>query len=243
MIKHNIKIFSDFDGTATKMDVGNLIFRTFSGDGIIPLIKSWKNYEISSRQLLTEECRMINMNSIEELYSLIDRQELDDYFIDFCKICDDNDIQLFIVSDGLDVYINRILNRYELNYIPFYSNKFNYSTDENGKIKFLPEFPYTDSECDKCGNCKRNHVLYNSEEDDLIIYIGDGSSDRCPVDCADIIFAKRELASYCRSKKIPFIEFSNFNDINNKLNEFLNRKRIKKRRQAELKRKEIFMQG
>jgi 2-hydroxy-3-keto-5-methylthiopentenyl-1-phosphate phosphatase len=239
----NIKIFTDFDGTTTKADVGNLIFRTFAGDSILPIIKSWKNNEITSKQLLSDECNLVNLRDIKELYTLIDKQELDDYFLEFCKICDDNGIKLYILSDGMDVYIDRILNRYELNYIPFFSNKFSSSNSYDGKVIFKTDFPYTDSECEKCGNCKRNHLLYNSEDENLVIYIGDGYSDRCPIEYADIVFAKRELASYCNSRKIPFTEFSTFKDINEKLRLLLERKRVKKRRQAELKRKEIFMQG
>ena len=238
----NIVVFSDFDGTATKVDVGNLIFRTFAGDAIFPIIQSWRKNEISSRELLTRECELVNLNSIDELLALIDRQELDDYFVQFANFCYDKKIDIFIVSDGMDIYIDKILNKHNLDYIPFFANKFEFKI-ENNKVVFLPEFPHTDSECLKCGNCKRNHLLYNSFDDDIIVYIGDGYSDRCPVEYADVVFAKRELASYCTSAKIPFTEFSNFNDIIKKMELIVGRKRNKKRRQAELKRNEVFIQG
>lgn len=243
MNKNRIKIFSDFDGTATKFDVGHLIFKTFAGEGIRPIIQDWKNNLISSKELLTRECELINIDRIEDLYNLIDKQELDDFFVEFCSFTESNGIELFLVSDGLDVYIKRILAKYELNYISYYANHFEYKTSDEGRILFIPSFPYTDSECHKCGNCKRNHLLYNSEDEDFVIYIGDGYSDRCPVEFADLVFAKRELASYCNSKKIPFTEFTNFNDIKDKVALLLEKKRLKRRRQAELRRKEIFMQG
>ena len=241
-MKQSITIFSDFDGTISKVDVGNLIFKTFAGEAIIPIINSWKNNEISSKELLIRECKLAKINDFNDLFNLIDKQEIDDYFIEFVNICDNNYIDLFVVSDGLDFYIKRIFEKYNLYNLKYFSNKFNYKV-ENENLVIFPEFPYTDSECTKCGNCKRNHLLYNSDDDSFIIYIGDGYSDRCPVEYADIIFAKRALASYCTAKKIPFIEFDNFKDINEKLLEILSKKRLKRRKQSELKRKEIFMQG
>jgi len=241
-MKHSITIFSDFDGTISKVDVGNLIFKTFAGEAIIPIINSWKNNEISSKELLIRECKLAKINDFNDLFNLIDKQEIDDYFLEFINICENNFIDLFVVSDGLDFYIKRIFEKYNLFNLKFFSNKFNYKV-ENENLVIFPEFPYTDSECTKCGNCKRNHLLYNSDDDSFIIYIGDGYSDRCPVEYADIIFAKRALASYCTANKIPFIEFDNFKDINEKLLEILSKKRLKRRKQSELKRKEIFMQG
>jgi 2,3-diketo-5-methylthio-1-phosphopentane phosphatase len=238
----NIVVFSDFDGTITKVDVGNLIFRTFAGDAIFPMIQSWRKNEISSKELLTRECELVNLNNIDELISLIDKQEIDDNFIQFANFCYEKKIDIFIVSDGMDIYIDKILSKNKIDYIPFFANKFGFKS-ENNKVLFQPEFPHTDSECLKCGNCKRNHLLYNSFDDDIIVYIGDGYSDRCPVEYADVVFAKRELASYCTSAKIPFIEFLNFNDIIKKMELIVGRKRNKKRRQAELKRNEVFIQG
>jgi len=241
-MKHNITIFSDFDGTISKVDVGNLIFKTFAGEVIVPIINSWKNNEISSKELLIRECKLAKINDFNDLFNLIDKQEIDDFFTEFVSICENNDIDIFVVSDGLDFYIKRIFEKYNLCNLKYFSNKFNYKV-ENDNIVIFPEFPYTDSECTKCGNCKRNHLLYNSDDDSLIVYIGDGYSDRCPVEYADIIFAKRALASFCTAKKIPFIEFESFKDINDKLLEILSKKRLKRRKQSELKRKEIFMQG
>lgn len=242
-MKNNITIFSDFDGTISKIDVGNLIFKTFAGDSINQLINSWKNNQISSKELLIKECLLAKIQSFDQLLEFVDKQEIDDYFCDFINICKQNKINIFVVSDGLDFYIERIFKRYNLEELTFFSNKFNYTISDENVLSIKPEFPYTDSECQKCGNCKRNHLLYNSKDDDLIIYIGDGYSDRCPVEYADIVFAKRALASYCTAKKIPFIEFETFKDINNKINDIINKKRIKKRKNSDLKRKEIFMQG
>jgi 2-hydroxy-3-keto-5-methylthiopentenyl-1-phosphate phosphatase len=113
----------------------------------------------------------------------------------------------------------------------------------NSENKILPIFPYSDEECKYCGNCKRNHILSHSSDDDYIIYIGDGYSDKCPIQFCDFVFAKDSLLKYCEINRITYFPFKDFNNVKMKLEVLKNRKRLKKKFQAEVKRKEVFMQG
>ncbi len=233
----NIKVFCDFDGTVAKNDIGDLFFETFGDKEFYArLVEMWRNYEISSREMwerIAESVR-IDERSAEEL---IVSQEIDRYFLDFVKFCKDNGIEIFILSDGFDFYIKKILERYGLYDVKFFSNRLYI---EDGKVRL--EFPYPDSVCRICGNCKRNHMLTLSGDEDVIIYIGDGYSDRCPAEYADIVFGKKELLKFCKRRNIPVYEFENFNDVIGQFKRFLSgRKKLKKRWQAELRRREIFM--
>ena len=127
----------------------------------------------------------------------------------------------------------------KLNNLEVYCNKAKVTPDN----KIIPEFPYGDEECKYCGNCKRNHILSNSGDDDYIIYIGDGYSDKCPIQYCDFIFAKNSLLKYCEVNRITFFPFKNFIDVKIKLEELYKRKRLKKKFQATVKRNEIFLQG
>jgi 2-hydroxy-3-keto-5-methylthiopentenyl-1-phosphate phosphatase len=90
-------------------------------------------------------------------------------------------------------------------------------------------------------NCKRKHILENSGEEDFTIYIGDGFSDRDPIQYVDFIFAKDNLLKYCEKERITYFPFNDFDDVISRLNELSSKKRLKKRYQAELKRREAFM--
>ena len=59
----------------------------------------------------------------------------------------------------------------------------------------------------KCANCKRNHILNSSSDDDITIYIGDGWSDTCAAEHCDFIFAKKSLLKYCEAKWISILPF------------------------------------
>jgi 2-hydroxy-3-keto-5-methylthiopentenyl-1-phosphate phosphatase len=91
-----------------------------------------------------------------------------------------------------------------------------------------------------CASCKRNALLTKAAPEALIVYIGDGYSDFCAVEHADIVFAKKALAAYCNAERIPHYPFSTFDDVLMLLQQALRKKRLKPRRQAALKRKEAF---
>ena len=143
-----------------------------------------------------------------------------------------------ILSDGLDAYIKRVLSNAGLNLVPFFANH----TEFVGQ-KLTVSFPYTDAECNLCGNCKRNHMLNTSADEDIIVYVGDGYSDRCPVRYADLVFAKRQLIKYCQEQNITYFEFNNFNDVQVRMEEIVQRKRIRHRQEAAMARREVFVQG
>lgn len=238
--QRNFKLFIDFDGTITNVDVGEAMFLKFGdADRSNDIIDRWIKREITSVQswqLLCETVENFNAEIFDEFLSTI---SIDDSFFEFDKFCNANNFDRWILSDGLDYYIERILNANNLKHIPLYSNKLSF--DENNNL--VPEFPYTDEECSQCANCKRNHIINNSGDTDFTVYIGDGYSDTCPAQYCDFIFAKNSLLKYCEVNRITYFPFNSFRDVQKKLNELMNKKRLKKRHQAELKRKQVYLQG
>jgi 2-hydroxy-3-keto-5-methylthiopentenyl-1-phosphate phosphatase len=68
-----------------------------------------------------------------------------------------------------------------------------------------------------CGNCKRYHVEQLKKEEYYTVYIGNGYSDRCPAEHADVVFAKGDLLDHCRCEGLECIPFSNFRDVEREL--------------------------
>ena len=86
-------------------------------------------------------------------------------------------------------------------------------------------------------------MLNGSADEDIIVYIGDGYSDRCPIRYADIVFAKRQLIKYCQEQNVTYVEFRHFGDVVSKMKELVQRKRLRHRQEAAMARREVFMQG
>ncbi|MBM4175849.1 MAG: HAD-IB family phosphatase [Ignavibacteria bacterium] len=237
MSDHTFKIFCDFDGTIAVNDIGNHFYRFF-GDSIIcdEAVEKWEKGIISSIECLSTECSTIKDLTIEKAHKFIDEQKIDNTFLPFVEFCRESDIEITVLSDGLDLYKERLFKNHGIN-VKYFSNSIDIKSDGTAEMIY----PYIDSECKKCANCKRNHVLNQSGDDEITIYIGDGLSDACPIEFCDYIFAKNQLLLHCEKNRISFSPFKNFDDVREAIEKLLTKKRIKKRHQAELKRREIYM--
>jgi 2-hydroxy-3-keto-5-methylthiopentenyl-1-phosphate phosphatase len=233
-----IRVFCDFDGTVCLQDVGEQFFRKFSGEKAEASVRHFLSGEITMQMWLTELCEAIPSMKHNEFLKYVDQFSVDPHFTGFVRFCADRDVSVTILSDGLDAYVQRILSNTGLIQIPFFANHTEFAGE-----RLKVSFPYTDAECSLCGNCKRNHMLNTSADEDVIVYVGDGYSDRCPVRYADFVFAKRQLIKYCQQQNITFFEFNHFGDVQVKLEEILQRKRIRHRQEAEMARREVFVQG
>jgi 2-hydroxy-3-keto-5-methylthiopentenyl-1-phosphate phosphatase len=85
-------------------------------------------------------------------------------------------------------------------------------------------------------------MLTQAGDDDIIAYVGEGYSDQCPVQYADIVFAKDALQTFCQRMNISYYVYSSFGDVIERLNVLLAKKRLHKRLTADVKRRDIFMQ-
>lgn len=245
-----IKIFIDFDGTITKQDVGDAMFEEFGGKQCLDFISAYHQGLISAVECFQLECTACNRIDQLELDEFLDRQEIDSTFFEFQQFCTDNKLDYIILSNGMDYYIERVLEKYGIINITYFANHLELMSNNGTQdVRFVPSFPYTDEVCDRCACCKRNHMLTLCGDDDIIIYIGEGYSDRCPVRYADIVFAKDELLKYCRQENISYFEYRTFNDVRNRLKSMLVNKEsnkiteFRKRRQAQLAARDVFLGG
>ncbi len=237
-----IRVFCDFDGTISTEDVGELFFRHFLGERADELVKPLLEGKIGGKEFLRRECELLPPLTKDEVQTFVNKFAVDSTFPKFVAFCNTHKIPLTILSDGLDFYIHTLLQKHSLSHLTFYANKTHF-TEVNGKTIITVTFPYTDEECSDCGNCKRNHMLVQSADEDIIVYIGDGFSDQCPIRYADIVFAKRRLIPYCQQFNITYFEYKTFADVQNKMEQLLQRKRLRHRQEAAMARKMVFMQG
>jgi len=233
-----IRVFCDFDGTVCLQDVGEQFFRKFAGKNAEASTRHLLSGEITMQMWLTELCEEIPSMNHDEFLRYVDQFSIDSHFTGFVRFCEERDIPLTVLSDGLDAYVERVLSNAGLRHLPFFANHAEFVGE-----KLKVSFPLTDAECSLCGNCKRNHMLNASADEDVIVYVGDGYSDRCPVRYADFVFAKRQLIKHCQQQNITFFEFHHFGDVQDKLAEILQRKRIRHRQEAAMARREVFVQG
>ncbi|MCS6809576.1 MAG: MtnX-like HAD-IB family phosphatase [Bacteroidota bacterium] len=235
MSKPSLYIFTDFDGTITIDDLGDTMFEVFGAfstyapqlaSGVLSVPEYWRCLVASIHPGVTPKM----------LRAWAYQQPADPAFAPFVEFCRKNGIPLTVVSDGFDLYIDAVLEREGAADVPRFCNQLVLQGDS-----FVPVFPGQDESCSCfCASCKRNSILSSVPPDAVIIYIGDGYSDFCAAEHADIIFAKKALAHYCNHHRLPHHLFSTFSDVQSLLKNIMQRKRLKHRYQAVLRRKWAF---
>jgi len=208
----NTLVFCDFDGTFAAKDIGHQIFKHFSGNRNESIVALWKEMKISSRECLTREAELVRM-SRGDLESFLDQFELRRGAVEFYELLKRKDIPFYIVSDGTNLYIRYLLEKFGLEEIDFFSNSGSIS---DGRLTI--DFPYNNYGCLRCGNCKGariKDILEEVKEPKDIIFIGDGLSDICALPYANLIFARGDLLKYCHDNSVSAIEYQDFFDIIN----------------------------
>ncbi len=236
-----LRIFCDFDGTIVHEDVGNRFFRTFGGPAAERAVEGYRSGSLNARQCLEAESRTVAHVTQDQLEEFVDQFRVDQTFGGFLDWCDGHGAMVTVVSDGLDIYVNRILRSAGFGHLQVFANAaaFDPATTAGMKVSF----PYRDEVCEECANCKRNHVVTLSADDDVVVYIGDGLSDRCSVEYADIVFARGSLIAHCQAKNITYHTFRSFGEVKMRLAALAEQRGLKQRREAVMARRAVFQRG
>lgn len=208
MEKTGYSFFIDFDGTIATTDVCEAIVKAFSQGGWQEINDKWEKKELSTLECARQTFKLFKTKEPEDILALVNDAMIDPGFSEFVVYCKNRDFPIVILSDGYDCYIEYLLKREGLK-LPYYANK----------LLFLPqmdiEAPYSSSSCNTCGVCKLELMQKLIEPSHQIVYIGDGYSDFCPAQSADIVFAKTKLYEHCLKMGKDAHYFTDFRDILN----------------------------
>lgn len=206
-------ILCDFDGTITIKDALYYFFKTYCEDGWQEVESLWQNRKIGSKECLKKELALVQNLCPELINDYTKSVDIDESFIDFFNFTTENDIDLYIVSDGIDYFIEKILENHNIKGIKIISNHGEFKNDE-----FKLSYPNNGKNCvNNLGTCKCNVLSEMKTKYEKVIFVGDGVSDFCVANKADLLFAKKSLVNYCEENGIKYFKYNNFDDIKNKL--------------------------
>ncbi len=202
-------VVSDFDGTITLKDGLYTFIQEYAKGDWEKIERDWAEGRISSKECLTEEFKLVPDLSEELISSFVRTINIDEHFKTFCDKLTESNIDFCVVSDGIDYFINRILKHHGIYDIKIISN--------HGEFRgefFEIKYPNDSEKCtNNAGTCKCKVLSDFKQEYKKVIYIGDGVSDYCVADKADVLYAKSRLLDYCKNKDIKCIPFDSFADI------------------------------
>jgi len=197
------EITIDFDGTVTLADVTNLMLERFADPKWREVEAEWVEGRIGSRECLARQAALINA-SPGEIDALLDSVETDSGFPRFAEEAQALGATTKIVSDGFDRFIEPILARGGVK-ISLQSNRL----IPAGLRSWRAEFPHVNLDCSsESGVCK----CANFTAGRFRLLIGDGRSDFCVAQEADLVFAKGALIEFCREQNIPYRPIASFRE-------------------------------
>ena len=103
-------IFTDFDGTITQVDVTDEILTQLAHPSWQEVEQEWTRGLIGSRECLQRQIALVNA-SLEDLHGLIDAIPIDPAFSAFYCFTRKRKIPLYVLSEGFDYVIARVLKR------------------------------------------------------------------------------------------------------------------------------------
>ena len=206
LILSNCLAFFDFDNTLTTFDVFDEILERFSvDDEWRKLEEAWQAGKIGSKECLEGQLRSVRVTK-ERLARYLSTVTIDPHFHELLALFKGQKIPVVIVSDNFSFIVREILRRNGISGVRVYYNRVRFSRD-----RMIPSFPYGNGECSRCAHCKKVHLLNHKGK--THIYVGDGLSDICPAEEADLVFAKGSLLEYLKSCQKPCVPFENLGDV------------------------------
>jgi 2-hydroxy-3-keto-5-methylthiopentenyl-1-phosphate phosphatase len=204
----------DFDGTVTTEDIALQVLRAYAAPG-------WEAYdgEYEAGRITLAECVHRQFGMIRASRQTIQRFARERAVVrpglrdllDWCRL---SGVGLQILSAGLDVYIEAVLEREGL-------------TDSFDAVHCIR----TDFACEslRCqvpdlgapgpedADYKQTHVARLRAAGWRVAYAGDGSTDRGAAAVADRVFARASLLRFCRESGIASVPFETFHEIHENL--------------------------
>lgn len=199
---------SDFDGTISVCDVTDSLLQRFGRPGWLTLEEAWEAGEIGSRDCMTQQVALLDMD-VAELDAHLDEVAIDPHFVDFVNAAQQRGVTVQVVSDGLDYAIRHILKAHGLEALPVFANQLLPAGPRRWKLAS----PYAHAACSRAsGNCKCAHLSQQQALHGKVLYVGDGSSDFCVSAQADHVLAKNRLRTYCQEQGIEHTPMGDFFD-------------------------------
>ncbi len=208
-----VNVICDFDGTISIEDVTDGLLERFADKAWKDVEAQWLAGKIGSRDCMARQVGLIEAD-YDSLDRYLDTVEIDPSFPSFVDKCKDFDeIDLHVVSDGVDYAIKRILENNRLSYLRVKANALVALPGNRYRL----DFPHSKPDCDvQAGTCKCAIAQTGGGKAwraNSTLLIGDGLSDVCIASHADFVFAKDRLLEYCMENAIPHLPFATFADV------------------------------
>ena len=197
----------DFDGTVTERDLLDEVASRFGDPAVYRAVEeSLDAGTMSLREVITREFAPVRRPLEEVVRWTLEHARVRAGFRELVELARERGWRMAVVSSGFHELIEPVLER-EGVAVELHANRVDARPD-GWRVRWR----YGD-DCGSCGeSCKRAVAAALADGSELV-YVGDGYSDRCAAELADLVFARRGLAAFLRERGARFEPFDDFHDV------------------------------
>lgn len=197
----------DFDGTITEEDVSFYILDKFATQPWRPWLEQYKEGKISVGLFNTTAFSFVKAGKETLLNYVVSVARVRPGLNELLNFAGKNNIEFVITSNGLDFYINFILDGLGIKGVKVLAAKSEFNP--NGmKVKYVG--PDGRELLDKF---KETYTRLFIARGYTVIYIGNGVSDFPAAKLAHRVFATQDLAECCEKNNLKYTPFNELNDV------------------------------
>lgn len=199
---------SDFDGTLTDRDFYHIVMDKYLKDWAWEYYDEWK------------KTKKVNVDFLNKIFGSMDRSEdeilkdilelpLDPYAVEFIKKVEKCGGDFYILSAGTSYYINRLLAHFNIQNVTVISMEGKY---QNRGITIIPD-PDSEFYSGIWGVDKAKVVSALKGKYQKVYFAGDSEPDTGAAEAADLAFARNDLKRLLVQRKVPFVPFDRYNEV------------------------------
>lgn len=203
-------VLTDFDDTAAAQNVAELLLCQFGHPSWTGVRGRFRAGELTLKEYQEITFRQMQAEKAAMQAHVREHACFRPYFVELSQFCRENGIPMCIVSQGLDFYIQALLDGSGQSQMPVHAVVARFDGDRR-IIDYGYNFTYPDAP--ERGNSKALLVRRFQKQGYHVFYMGDGSSDFEAGAVADTVFAHRQMAAMCEDAGIPFTPFTDFGPV------------------------------
>ena len=200
-----VRVFVDFDGTISLEDTTDVILERFADPEWRKVEAEWLAGPSSARANAWRARSISCAQHLRNSTPVVEDVPLDPHFPELVALCRNHGVPLTVISDGLDRIITKMLAR---------AGRRCAGSREPAGMARAATAGASASRTQPAIAARRPATASARRSPDepgkLRILIGDGRSDFCAAETADLVVAKGALAEHCQATGLAYIVFGNF---------------------------------